>query len=247
MKSTEQAASFYGRIGYSADIEAQALELLIAGDISGCRAAFDKLLENIDIPSEEGDAAKLVQLLSDVLQRLNGLLHRNPRDEVPYQQNRLFLIDSFSRCNNAVAALELFKPALERLLVSADGERRAANPLVRRACSFIRQSYNRRISLSLVARELAVSPNYLSRIFRREAGMTLTAYIQRIRLRHALQMLGRSGSSISEIAYRVGYQNYRDFYRNFVKYENASPSAVRRRLGGISSSAERSRPPRARA
>jgi AraC-like DNA-binding protein len=245
MKSTDQPPAFYSRIGYSVEIEALALESLRAGDLSGCRAAFDKLLRGMDIPSEEGDASKLVQLLCDVLQRLNSLLHGNPRYEVSYQRNRLFLIDSFSRCNNAVAALDLFTPALERLLKSAGGEHRTSNPLVDRACSFIRESYDRRISLSRVARELAVSPNYLSRIFRREAGMTLTAYIQRIRLRHALHLLGESGSSISEIAYRVGYQNYRDFHRNFVKYENASPSAVRRRLGGLSSSAERSRLPRA--
>ena len=60
--------------------------------------------------------------------------------------------------------------------------------------------------------------------------MTLTAYIQRVRLRHAKQLLAEGGRSISEIAYLVGYQNYRDFYRNFVKYKNASPRQIQRRL-----------------
>ena len=32
------------------------------------------------------------------------------------------------------------------------------------------------------------------------------------------------------IAFVVGYQTYRDFYRNFVKYERASPRQARRRL-----------------
>jgi AraC-like DNA-binding protein len=36
--------------------------------------------------------------------------------------------------------------------------------------------------------------------------------------------------SLSEIAYRVGYQNYRDFYRNFVKHVGSSPRDVRRRI-----------------
>lgn len=247
MKNTDQPRPFYSRIGYSLEIEEQALESLAVGDVKGCRAAFDNLLKAIDIPSREVDAAKVVQLLSDVLQRLNSLVHASSRDDAAYQKNRLFLIDAFSRCNTAVAALELFSSALDKVLRSAYDDFRPSNPLVARACSFIQDSYTGRISLSRVARELAVSPNYLSRIFRRESGMTITAYIQRIRLRHAVHLLGESGRSISEIAYRVGYQNYRDFYRNFVKYENASPSAVRRRLVGFSSSAERSRLPRARA
>ena len=60
--------------------------------------------------------------------------------------------------------------------------------------------------------------------------MTLTSYIQRVRINHARRLLAEGGESISEIAYRVGYRNYRDFYRNFVKHENASPRAVRERL-----------------
>jgi YesN/AraC family two-component response regulator len=225
------------------ELEARALNSLAAGDSSGCRRAFVKLLKNMHIPSAKGDSTKVVQLLGDVLQRSNRLIHDSFDDEDSYHANRMSLIDSFSKCNNAAAARRLFMPALERLLASSGIASRSLHPLVEKAASFIQESYHKRISLSSVAEELAVSPNYLSRLFRKEAGVTLTAYIQRVRMRHALPLLAESGHSISEIAYRVGYQNYRDFYRNFVKYENASPSAVRRRLCGLSSSSERSRPP----
>ena len=53
-----------------------------------------------------------------------------------------------------------------------------------------------------------------------------------MRLDHARLLLAIGGRSISEIAYLVGYQNYRDFYRNFVKYERASPRQARRKLSG---------------
>ena len=43
-------------------------------------------------------------------------------------------------------------------------------------------------------------------------------------------LLAAGDRSISEIAYLVGYQNYRDFYRNFVKYKQASPREIQRRL-----------------
>ena len=82
-------------------------------------------------------------------------------------------------------------------------------------------------------RTLHVSPNYLSRVFRREAGVTLTAQIHHARLEHARLLLAAGDRSISEIAYLVGYQNYRDFYRNFVKYERASPRQARRSMSRI--------------
>jgi AraC-like DNA-binding protein len=55
-------------------------------------------------------------------------------------------------------------------------------------------------------------------------------------------LLAGGGRSISEIAYMVGYQNYRDFYRNFVKYERASPRQARRSMSRAEDgSARRSR------
>ncbi len=116
------------------------------------------------------------------------------------------------------------------LLAPLRAGRASRHPLAERACSYIDGNYHRRLSLSHVAEQLAVSPSYLSRVFRRETGCTLTAYIQRVRIERSLVLLARGANGLAEIAYQVGYQNYRDFYRNFVKCEQASPREVRKRL-----------------
>jgi YesN/AraC family two-component response regulator len=36
--------------------------------------------------------------------------------------------------------------------------------------------------------------------------------------------------ALSKVAALVGYQNYRDFHRNFVRYQNASPKNFKRDL-----------------
>lgn len=106
----------------------------------------------------------------------------------------------------------------------------ARHPAVRGAIAHVRSHYARRIPLAALAAELHVSPSHLSRLFRRETGTTLTAFVQQVRLEHARRLLERDDATLAEIAYRVGFQNYRDFYRNWVKREKASPRAVRRRL-----------------
>jgi two-component system response regulator YesN len=98
---------------------------------------------------------------------------------------------------------------------------------VPRARAFIEQNYASKLSLRHVAEFLNVSRNYLSGLFRKECGCTITEFIHQTRVRRAQTLLMAGGRTVSEIGYQVGYQNYRDFYRNFVKHENSSPTRYR--------------------
>ncbi len=235
MSPTGSAASnhspaLYGRILYNPSLEAQALVRLAEFDVAGCRRLLGSLLEGLDLSRVGQRSAQVVQLLADILHKVNRTVNRSPDREAAYQANRVYLIELLPSSDSADLARERFIPALNRLLAPSLPRCPSGHPLVDRALAYIEQNYHRRIFLSSVARKLNVSPNYLSRLFRRETGTTMTETIQRARLQQALLMLARGQHSISEIAYRVGYQNYRDFYRNFVKHTNASPRQVQRRL-----------------
>jgi two-component system response regulator YesN len=227
---SEQSRAFLERVGYDADLERSALQRLAEHDPSGCRRALGALVGGIDASSLDGDAPVLIQLLVDILHSVNRRVHGYPGTEGTYLANRLAIIDRFAVCRSFGEARRRFLPALNALLAPFHGRTGSQHPLATRARSFIDDNFHRRLSLSDVAERLAVSPSYLSRVFRRETGTTLTEYIQRTRIDRSLVLLAHGAASISEIAYQVGYQNYRDFYRNFVKQENASPSHVRARL-----------------
>lgn len=220
----------FRQVGYRADLEFVALVRLTEGSPEGCRTALEALLVHLD-SSANGTGRQVSQLLLDVLHKVNRQVHGPRRDEVLYQANRVVLIERFAGCRELNDARRRFRACLAQLLPAASTESCPRHPTAARAIAYIEENYQRRIFLSSVAMALNISPNYLSRLFRRETGATLTAYIQRRRLDHARVLLVQGRHSLSEIAYRVGYQNYRDFYRNFVKYENASPREVRRRLG----------------
>lgn len=227
---THWVPDLYQRILYDTDLEARGFRCLAELDAAGCRRCLATLVDQLDLSRADGDARRTVQLLVDILQRLNRRLHRGPGEEAVYQSNRVALIEEFALCDDPHAARRRFLGALNRLLSVLESNRRPPHPQVERAKRFIEESYWRRISLSSVAGALHISPNYLSRLFRRETGITLTAYVHQVRLERAMLMLAEGANSISEIAYRVGYQNYRDFYRNFVKYENVSPRQFRQRF-----------------
>ncbi len=225
-----ETPDFYRRIGYDPARETQAFRRLAEADFTGSKAAFRKLVSGLKLEVPGVAHGPVILLLLDVLQRVNRKVHRPETDESAYHDIRASLAEQFSRYAGAEEARKGFLTTLGQLLTPLTVRERKQHPLVDRARSYIDEHYNRRLSLSSVANRLHVSPNYLSRLFRRETGGTITSHIQRVRLEHAMLLLAEGKRSISEIAYLVGYQNYRDFYRNFVKYEKASPREVQRRL-----------------
>lgn len=219
--------ALFARLRFDPAIEALALEQLSRLEFASARETLARLAGQLDLTAPGVSASEVVLLLADVLQRVNRRLHRATEADAAGAVNRADLVARFAPLSSAESAREAFLSELDKLL----SELRPAggvHPLVERAQGFIEENYHRRLSLSGIAKVLNVSPNYLSRIVRRETGSTVTARIHSVRLEHARLLLARGGRSISEIAYTVGYQNYRDFYRNFVKYERSSPRKARR-------------------
>ena len=219
--------ALFSRLRFDPALETLALEQLSRLDFAAARDTLARLAGQLDLTAPGVPPAETALLLADVLQRVNRRLHRATEADAAGAMNRADLIARFAPLASAESARDAFLAALDTLLADvrvAGG----VHPLVERAQGFIEENYHRRLSLSGIAKVLNVSPNYLSRIVRRETGTTVTARIHSVRLEHARLLLARGGRSISEIAYTVGYQNYRDFYRNFVKYERSSPRKARR-------------------
>jgi len=229
----------YRRIGYDPKVEVAAFRQLASLEVEGCRADLARLVEGLELDALGGRDREVVLLMLDILQRVNRLVHRPSSDEPAYRRHRAMLIQQFAEIEDAASARRAFVPLLDSLLARLQPASDSTHHLVSGAQSFIEENYPGRISLSSVAAHLNVSPNYLSRVFKRETGTTLTSYTHSVRLEHAMVLLATGGRSISEIAYLVGYQNYRDFYRNFVKIKKASPREFQRGLSPVPRDAAR--------
>lgn len=221
--------TLFARLAFDTSLEALAFRQLASLEVDACRATFMRLVRGLDLSAEGVGERQVVLLLADVLQRVNRRLHRPPDGDETCHENRAALACRFASIESAELARQEFASALDGLLAVLEAPA-APHPLIEKTKTYIEENYRRRLSLSGIARALNVSPNYLSRIVRRETGITLTTQIHRARLEHARLLLAAGGRSISEIAYLVGYQNYRDFYRNFVKHERATPRQARRSL-----------------
>jgi len=218
------------RMGHEGRLEDEALRRLADFDLEGCRRCLETLVGRLDVDRRARADRRVPGLLLDILQRVNRGIPGRADGRSDLDSERLRLIEEFAPPTEATQALERFFAALERLLGAAGQPRRDPATLVRRAQSYIERHYPNRIGLSSVGAALHASPNYLSRVFRRETGTTLTAYIQRVRLDHARRLLADPAMSLSEVACQVGYQSYRHFYRNMVRVERGAPRELRRQM-----------------
>lgn len=88
-------------------------------------------------------------------------------------------------------------------------------------------NYARQITLDELSRHIGMSRSSLCTFMRRHTGMTLSEYINDMRLCKAKEKLIQSDSGIAEIAFSCGFQNVTYFNRLFRAKYGHSPKAVR--------------------
>jgi AraC-like DNA-binding protein len=84
------------------------------------------------------------------------------------------------------------------------------------------------LKLTEVASKIAfTSPGNLSRLFRQQHGLSFQAYLQRLRLEKAAELLRATRLPIARIAKRVGYRDVSRFGQHFKRLFEATPAAYR--------------------
>ncbi len=82
-------------------------------------------------------------------------------------------------------------------------------------------------SVELLADVAATSPRHLSRLFNEHVGMSVTDYVNRIRLALAKELLEGSRLSIDAVADRAGFSSARQFRRAWNRLHHLPPSLLR--------------------
>ncbi|GAB6254644.1 response regulator transcription factor [Peribacillus sp. N1] len=122
-------------------------------------------------------------------------------------------------------------PYFEELLEGAGYTKDSMNIYVKQCIEYIREHYAEKINNEEMADRLNVSSSYLSRVFKKETSHTITDYLNRYRVMKAISLLQTNHYRIYEVAYRVGFSNYKHFCTVFKKYVSYSPSEFMNREG----------------
>lgn len=96
--------------------------------------------------------------------------------------------------------------------------------VILKAKMFIDENYAKDIGLNDVSKEVAISPQYFSTIFKEELGVNFIEYLRNKRVEIAKELLRDKHHSVKEICYKVGYNDPNYFSRLFKKLVGVSPT-----------------------
>ena len=89
---------------------------------------------------------------------------------------------------------------------------------------------NADLTLDLMAKQMSINRNYLSKAINQTTGKNFNTYINEYRVKEAIKILSNEKSdviSIDAIAFDVGFNNRTSFYQSFKKITGLSPSDFR--------------------
>lgn len=88
--------------------------------------------------------------------------------------------------------------------------------------------YAEPLSLEILAEANAVSTSYLSSLFHKETGKTITNYINETRINCSMLLLNTTNLSIQEVALQCGFTDANYYTRTFKKLKGMTPMAYRK-------------------
>lgn len=104
---------------------------------------------------------------------------------------------------------------------------RGYSPLVQKTIIYIDANLAENLALNVLAEKFSISASYLSTLFRKETGLTLTDYVNRKRIQHAEYLLSTTRLQVQTIAQHCGIMDVQYFSKVFKRLTGSTPKEYR--------------------
>ena len=143
-----------------------------------------------------------------------------------------FLTSVTKRDERRVISPLALREVIYRLILHSQGQRMTEAAFSERgtrkvmaALSFIRNEFERQISIEDIAEAASSSPSSLAHSFKEIVGVSPHHYLKKLRLEKARTLMLRDGYSVADAAAMTGHMSAPHFMREFKKYFGESPAA----------------------
>ena len=146
------------------------------------------------------------------------------------------LLEDYDTADNFDGTLfELTDACFEQSWRLAGGWQRYSGPAssfidfrVRKSIVLMSEKLGSEIELDDVARDSGLSRPHFYKLFRRQTGVTPNIYLNTLRMERAVQRIGQTSQSITEIGYELGFSCQSVFTRFFSSHVGMAPTDYRR-------------------
>ncbi|MNO36149.1 HTH-type transcriptional regulator YesS [compost metagenome] len=216
---TLQSAFFY-------KFHARLMNELKAGHTGQVMELLEKLFDRLAAPKLQIDYVQ--SICAEMIFTSARALYELDEDIEQVLQDRLTIMDILYKQKN-ISGLKTYMLSLfYDLSTYVAGKNTSRNSkTINRIRTIVQEGYAQELSIARIAEEVFLTPNYISLIFKKETGETLTDYITRIRINKAKELLLTTDLKVMEISELVGYENPHYFSTVFKKTVGVHPLKYR--------------------
>jgi YesN/AraC family two-component response regulator len=134
------------------------------------------------------------------------------------------------RCETLEESLDAFISHMNEIL-RLIAARKPYSKEVQELIAYIDAQYDRDITVGELASLIHLSPNYISSLFKKETGLGIIDYLNRVRVEKAGELLMNTSLKSYEVAEKVGFSDHSYFSRVFKRWKGCTPREYRNRWG----------------
>ncbi|MRN53823.1 response regulator [Paenibacillus monticola] len=152
------------------------------------------------------------------------------RSESEVYEDYIFTFDQLGKMFKNAAEMLLFlkNMLIERMKMNEQTQRPYGhNRNFKVIYEYVNEHFREDISISFLSTQFNLNGNYISQLFKKENGVTLTQYLSNLRIEYACGLLINTDLSINEISEKTGYSDYFYFSRIFKRMKGQTPSGYR--------------------
>ncbi|CDZ23225.1 AraC family transcriptional regulator [[Clostridium] cellulosi] len=192
-------------------------------------AAADAILDSIDIKSEGAVKAIRIAVGNIAALCLKTLLESGKDIDFIYKEN-IRVNSEVMKISTMPEAREYVKALIKETIdISNSVNQHKISDMVQEVKKYIDEHYNdHNLSLTSVAGKMYLNPSYLSRTFKKEAGMSFIEYLTSVRMEKAMELLRKDEYRAFEVAELVGIPDANYFCSCFKKYYGVNVSDFKR-------------------
>jgi YesN/AraC family two-component response regulator len=212
---------------YPIDTEKKLQRYITSGDKKSAQRALNEILGAIFFASGadfEAIKARVTELLV-LLSRAAIEGGAEPSRIFGLNRDYLSEISSFENVEDLSNWLASMLSSFTGLVFAAPDAKHTET--IQKVMEYVNSNYMNRISLNDVSEHVSFSVSYLSRMFKEEKGISLTSYINEVRIRAAKLLIKQSDISLSQAAYLCGFDDQSYFSKVFKRITGTTPGKYR--------------------
>jgi len=202
-------------------------QLMESGRWEETVSRLDLILEELNMPAYQTQQ-HLMEVVYYLFSSFSFIAHKQGDSfadmvNIPSLQSESFYFQSTDQIKEwALPLIEQFRRSLQDVAPNR-------NHIIRQIHDYIERHLKEDVSLTRVGEHVYLHPVYLSRLYKKETGESLSAYITQVRMEKAVQLLTSTNMKVADIAKEVGYQKTQYFIHIFKEYYDCTPQNYRNR------------------